>query len=218
MRADRRRDRRASEAFVAGEYDLAGFAVGVVEKSRAIDGRSDRRRRRAARPRLERAAFERLFADPQHPRARGAPTSRSRSPASPASARSARRCSSRRASTSSRCWRCWPSATVKGMAHITGGGLDREHAPHVPRRRSPRASTRDRWPRPPIFDWLQRARQRRRRPRCIACSIAASAWCWSSRPRQPTRRSRGSSASGETVYAIGTVVPRAADAPGTVVA
>src|SRR6266513_3182215 len=27
-------------AFVAGEYDLAGFAVGVVEKSRAIDGRS----------------------------------------------------------------------------------------------------------------------------------------------------------------------------------
>src|SRR5881227_3406228 len=27
-------------AFVPGEYDLAGFAVGVVEKSRAIDGRS----------------------------------------------------------------------------------------------------------------------------------------------------------------------------------
>jgi phosphoribosylformylglycinamidine cyclo-ligase len=26
-------------AFVAGEYDLAGFAVGVVEKSRVIDGR-----------------------------------------------------------------------------------------------------------------------------------------------------------------------------------
>jgi phosphoribosylformylglycinamidine cyclo-ligase len=26
------------QAFVAGEYDLAGFAVGVVEKSRAIDG------------------------------------------------------------------------------------------------------------------------------------------------------------------------------------
>jgi phosphoribosylformylglycinamidine cyclo-ligase len=27
------------DAFVPGEYDLAGFAVGVVEKSRAIDGR-----------------------------------------------------------------------------------------------------------------------------------------------------------------------------------
>jgi phosphoribosylformylglycinamidine cyclo-ligase len=26
------------KAFIAGEYDLAGFAVGVVEKSRAIDG------------------------------------------------------------------------------------------------------------------------------------------------------------------------------------
>ena len=27
-------------AFVPGEYDLAGFAVGVVEKSKAIDGRT----------------------------------------------------------------------------------------------------------------------------------------------------------------------------------
>ena len=27
------------DAFVPGEYDLAGFAVGVVEKSKAIDGR-----------------------------------------------------------------------------------------------------------------------------------------------------------------------------------
>src|ERR1700676_2699605 len=28
------------QAFVAGEYDLAGFAVGVVEKARVIDGRA----------------------------------------------------------------------------------------------------------------------------------------------------------------------------------
>ena len=35
----------------AGEYDLAGFAVGVVGKSRTIDGTRDRRRRRAARAR-----------------------------------------------------------------------------------------------------------------------------------------------------------------------
>ena len=39
LRADRRRDRRASERVPPGEYDLAGFAVGVVEKSKAIDGR-----------------------------------------------------------------------------------------------------------------------------------------------------------------------------------
>ncbi len=93
--------------YAAGEYDLAGFAVGVVEKSRAIDGRSIARRRRAARPRVERAAFERLFADPPHRRRRrrgpfraagrgrhgGADRRRG------ARARWARRCSSRRAST-----------------------------------------------------------------------------------------------------------------------
>src|SRR5581483_5078151 len=28
------------KAFIEGEYDLAGFAVGVVEKSKAIDGAS----------------------------------------------------------------------------------------------------------------------------------------------------------------------------------
>ena len=82
----------------AGEYDLAGFAVGVVEKSQAIDGRAHRRGRRAARPRLERTAFERLLADPQDPRRR---RRRPRAPLSgiAGTARSATRCSSRRAST-----------------------------------------------------------------------------------------------------------------------
>ena len=48
--------------YADGEYDLAGFAVGVVEKSAIIDGRDDRAGRRRARPRVERTAFERLFA------------------------------------------------------------------------------------------------------------------------------------------------------------
>ena len=87
------------DAFVPGEYDLAGFAVGVVEKSKAIDGTRIARRRRAARPRVERAAFERLLADPPDPRRRRRRPRRSRSPASPGRARWATRCSSRRGST-----------------------------------------------------------------------------------------------------------------------
>ena len=47
------------------DYDLAGFCVGVVEREAIIDGSRDTRGRRGHRPRLERAAFQRLFADPQ---------------------------------------------------------------------------------------------------------------------------------------------------------
>jgi phosphoribosylformylglycinamidine cyclo-ligase len=41
--------------YPAGEYDLAGFAVGVVEKSAIIDGSRRSFRRRGARPAVERA-------------------------------------------------------------------------------------------------------------------------------------------------------------------
>ena len=81
--------------YPAGEYDLAGFAVGVVEKSRIIDGSGIARGRRRAGPGLERRAFQRLFADPPHPRGTDAPTWRRNSTAG----RSRTRSSSRRAST-----------------------------------------------------------------------------------------------------------------------
>ncbi len=48
-----------------GEYDLAGFIVGVVERERIITGKDGRSRRRASRPALERPAHQRLFAGPQ---------------------------------------------------------------------------------------------------------------------------------------------------------
>ena len=53
------------DMYPPGEYDLAGFCVGAVERDALIDGRIDRCRRRADRHRLERAALERLFADTQ---------------------------------------------------------------------------------------------------------------------------------------------------------
>jgi phosphoribosylformylglycinamidine cyclo-ligase len=51
--------------YPAGEYDLAGFAVGVVEKSKIIGGSRHRPRRRGARAGILRRALQWLFADPQ---------------------------------------------------------------------------------------------------------------------------------------------------------
>ena len=61
--------------YPAGEYDLAGFAVGVVEKANIISGARHQGGRRGDRPRLQRRAFQRLFAGAQDHRARASPIS-----------------------------------------------------------------------------------------------------------------------------------------------
>ena len=48
--------------YADGEYDIAGFIVGVVERARIVDGRTHRAWRRADRPAVGRPAHERLFA------------------------------------------------------------------------------------------------------------------------------------------------------------
>ena len=70
------------DMYPPGEYDLAGFTVGAVEKSKLIDGSKRARRRRADRHRLQRPAFQRLFAGAQDPRTRRAARSTSTSAAS----------------------------------------------------------------------------------------------------------------------------------------
>ena len=49
-----------------GEYDLAGFIVGVAEKSRLDQRAGNRRRRRARRRSVIRPAYQRLFARAPH--------------------------------------------------------------------------------------------------------------------------------------------------------
>ncbi len=163
------------KAFVAGEYDLAGFAVGVVEKSRVIDGTRIVAGRRADRSRIERPALERLLADPPHPRQRAARISRSPLPESHGA--------STLGATLLEPTRIYvkPVLALLARSRRQGHGAhhrrrpDREHAPHVSRRtaREHRCRVAGRVRR---YSTGCSGRQRRRPPKCIAYSIAASAF------------------------------------------
>ena len=139
-----------------GEYDLAGFAVGAVEKSAIIDGRSIapgdaviglpssgahsngfslvRKVIERAYGSIDSAAMQAdfgpsgSFAD-----AVMAPTRLYVKPV----------------------LELLRHVPVKGMAHITGGGL-LENVPRVLPEGCQAVLRRDAWSRPPIFDWLQR--------------------------------------------------------------
>ena len=133
-----------------GEYDLAGFAVGVVEKSKAIDGKSIaagdvvlglassgahsngyslvRKIIERSNPDMD-AKFdgERTLADVVM-----APTR----------------------IYVKQVLALLEKVTVKGMAHITGGGL-LENVPRVLPEKTVAELEKAAWPRPKLFDWMQ---------------------------------------------------------------
>jgi phosphoribosylformylglycinamidine cyclo-ligase len=138
--------------FPAGSYDLAGFAVGVVEKQDIVDGR-----RIVAGDRLIGIASS-------GPHSNG--FSLIRRILDVANADLAQSFDPRSTSTlgdallaPTRIYvkpvlALAKQVTIKGMAHITGGGL----VLNVPRMLSENVQAeldRSRWPRPPVFDWLQ---------------------------------------------------------------
>lgn len=137
-----------------GEYDLAGFAVGVVEKEQVINGRSIaagdivlglasngihsngyslvRKIIERARPELDAP-----FADGQNLRqAIIAPTRLYVKPILAA----------------------LKQFTIKGMAHITGGGIS-ENVPRILPDNTVAAIDTQSWPLPKLFQWLQQAGQ-----------------------------------------------------------
>jgi phosphoribosylformylglycinamidine cyclo-ligase len=142
------------DAFVPGEYDLAGFAVGVVEKGRAIDGRGivegdaliglSSSGPHANGFSLIRKILEKSRADLAHP-VPGVTGSRTLGDVLLEPTRI----------YAKSVLSLLAEVEVKGMAHITGGGLTENTHRMFPESLAARIDAA-RWPRPPIFDWLQR--------------------------------------------------------------
>jgi len=202
------------DAFVPGEYDLAGFAVGVVEKSRAIDGRGivagDALIGLASsgphsngfsliRKILDTsgANLRRAVAQVTGPKTLGEvllePT---RIYVKPVLALLA-------------------DIEIKGMAHITGGGLAENTHRMFPDNLAARIDPTS-WPRPPIFDWLQRTGNVRRDEmyRVFNCGIGMILVVSPARVDTTLQRL---GALGEAAYLIGSVERRRPGAPGTLI-
>jgi phosphoribosylformylglycinamidine cyclo-ligase len=198
-----------------GEYDLAGFAVGVVEKSAAIDGRSIvpgdtvlglassgahsngyslvRRVVERAHGSIDAAAMRADFHGAPFVDALMAPT---RIYVKPVLALIA-------------------SIRVKGIAHITGGGLV-ENVPRVLPAGCQAVLRREAWTMPPLFGWLQREGgiADAEMHRVFNCGIGLVVVVAPDDADAAVARLR---AAGETVARIGEIVERPDGAPSTVV-
>ncbi len=66
MRADWRRKRRRCQDFIRpGEYDLAGFIVGIVERKKILTGKAVKPRRHTSGIAVGGIAYQRIFAGPK---------------------------------------------------------------------------------------------------------------------------------------------------------
>ncbi|MFA6313389.1 MAG: phosphoribosylformylglycinamidine cyclo-ligase [Sterolibacterium sp.] len=196
--------------YPAGEYDLAGFAVGVVEKSRIIDGRSIvpgdvvlglassgahsngysliRKILERSQPDLAADFHGRPFGD-----AIMAPT---------------------RIYVKS-LLALIQALPVKGMAHITGGGLT-ENLPRVLPEHLAAVLDRSRWLLPPLFQWLQREGQvaDEEMHRVFNCGIGMAVIVAAEHERHAVELLHSA---GETVFVIGRIETRGDGRPQTTV-
>jgi len=202
-------------AFVPGEYDLAGFAVGVVEKDRALDGRTI----------AEGDALVGLASSGPH--SNGFSLIRrilSKSGADltqPAGGVTGGRTLGSVLLEPTRIYvkpvlALLAEMEVKGMAHITGGGLTENTHRMFPENLAARIDV-TRWPRPPIFDWLQRTGgiATAEMHRVFNCGIGLVLVVGREQAEAARQRLE---ALGETAYLIGHVERRAAGGLGTIVA
>ena len=203
------------KAFVPGEYDLAGFAVGVVEKSKAIDGS-----RIAAGDVL-------LGLASSGPHSNGFSLIRrilevsGADLAQPIAAVTGARSLGEALLTPTRIYvkpmlALMQEVDVKGMAHITGGGLVENTHRMFPDGLAARLDAGT-WERPPIFSWLQQQGHvdEAEMVRVFNCGIGMVVVVAAA---DAARAQAFLAAAGETVSVIGRVVTRTAGAAATIVA
>ena len=198
-----------------GEYDLAGFAVGAVEKSKIIDGRgiepgdvvlglaSDGAHSNGYS--LVRKVIERAWGGIDAPQMQDDFHGRSFADAVMAPTRIYVK----------PLLELMQHLQVKGMAHITGGGLV-ENVPRVLPGAVAARLYRDAWQMPPLFDWLQRngGIADEEMHRVFNCGIGMAVVMSADDADEAVTRLQ---AAGETVWRIGEIVERAPGGAATVV-
>jgi phosphoribosylformylglycinamidine cyclo-ligase len=199
-----------------GEYDLAGFAVGVVEKSKIIDGRSivpgdvvlglASSGAHSNGYSLVRKIIERSNPDMNAPffdAVGGTPRTLADAVMAPTRI------------YVKQVLAAMQQVTIKGMAHITGGGLT-ENVPRVLPENTQAVLHRSAWPRPKLFQWLQAEGNvaEEEMHRVFNCGIGMAVIVAAA---ETERAMAAFVAQGETVYRLGEIVARPAGAHQTVV-
>jgi phosphoribosylformylglycinamidine cyclo-ligase len=196
--------------YADGEYDLAGFAVGVVEKSGIIDGRhivagdvvlglassGPHSNGFSLIRKIVAVSGTPLDAPFDTTTLGGALLAPTRIYVKPLLA-------------------LMHELPVKGMAHITGGGIV-DNVPRMLPAGLQARIVRDAWTRPPIFDWLQRHGEVAddEMHRVFNCGIGMAVVV---APEHADRALKFLDAAGESAARIGTIVGQPAGAPPAVV-
>ncbi len=196
--------------YPAGEYDLAGFAVGIVEKDAIIDGSTIQ------------SGDVVLGLASSGPHSNGFSLLRKVVEVAGASwdmpfdgATLGERALEPTRIYVKSTLNVMKEVTIKGMAHITGGGL-LENIPRVLPENTQCVIHANSWKRPAIFDWLEekghinRHEMHRVFNNGIGLAVIVS-------KEDATKAIEAFKKEGETVYEIGEIVTRAAGEPGCVV-
>ena len=172
-----------------GEYDLAGFCVGVVEKSRILDGKSIKPGDTilglaSSGPHSNGYSLIRKILEREKPPFIDQLLEPTRIYVKPV-------------------LKLLRKVPVKGLAHITGGGLT-GNVPRILPKKTRAVIRKAAWPRPEVFQWLQRAGnvEEDEMHRVFNCGIGMVVVV---APADAKRATAALRAAGETVHEIGTI-------------